>query len=378
MLPASSLDLLYPVLADSPDYSGITDGKRWAAIRNCAGAFGVAPLIAYAARQHLAGEERMWCDRVLVESWRRYQRMLGQLQDLTTEFEADQIPVIALKGPLLARRYYNPPFLRKPSLDLDFAVADHHLERAVRALQRAGYTPDAPLNRARLDSHHVEMSHPSRPPVELHFRLTHRALGIPVEEFFERAMRSDLPDGRQILILGPADQLLHLMLHFAQSRFGTVFHLCEIRRAWQSATAEVRQEAIRRASHHRYNGVLRMMEVAFRCRWNEPFLPPGTTVPGTWLNWRLNTELYRRFERFSLPGRRIGVGDRMFARWLDFQITDTPVEALKAFLFFGRTALLNFTDKRSWRLLRPIRFAPGRFDPPVAEQPLKDVSRRVN
>jgi hypothetical protein len=285
--------------------------------------------------------------------------MLRHLEFLLRLFNSERIPAISLKGPLLARRYYSPPFLRKPSLDLDLAVTEDDLERACCVLINAGYKLKMSIRDARLQAHHVELSHPSRPNVELHFRLSHRALGTPVREFFDRAVSCRLPSGQEALILSRADQLLHLVLHLAQSRFGTLFHLCEIRRVCRAEPLDVRTEAIARAAEHHHCGAVRMMDIAFRARFNEPFIPPDAVVPKTWLNWRLTPKLYLAFERWSAPGRPLSLTARLQARWLDFQLKDGPADALRLAAFFVRTALHYFPDRRAWGTPKHLRFGPN-------------------
>jgi hypothetical protein len=354
--PVSHIDLLVPLLADSPDLSVLAHAESWAAIKQHAGRYGVGALIAYAIRSHVTGDDRVWCDRVLAESWVRHERMLRHLETLVELFASKNIPVLCLKGPLLARRHYHPPFLRKPSLDLDLAVMEPDLPRACEALESIGYTRATSIGDAVREGHHLELNHPSRPHLELHFRLTHRTLGMRVDELFGRAVTINFPSGREAKILGAADQLLHLMLHLAQSRFGTLFHLYEIRKVCRAGSTEVTAEAIERAFAKRYCGVVRMMDIAFRARWNEPFIPAGVSVPKTWLNRRLTRELYREFEEFSLPGRQMSVADRMRARWLDFQLTDGPAEAWRAATFFLETARYSATRARLWKA-REIKFA---------------------
>jgi len=355
----SHIDLLTPLLSDPPHLAVLRDAQAWSTIKEHAARYGVAALVAYAVRPHVSGADRAWCDQVLVESWMRHDRMLRHLDYLLGVFAAEDIPVLCLKGPLLARRYHNPPFLRKASMDLDLAVMTKDLPRACDALAAVGYTLTTPIREALREYHHVELDHPSRPHLELHFRLSHRALGIPVEEMFDRAVASSIPGGREARVLGPADQLLHLILHLATSRFGTLFHLHEIRRVCRAEPAEVVVEAIRRAVRHHYGGVIRMMDAAFRSRWNESFIPAGAIVPKTWLNWRVTPKLYRAFEEFSLPGRRMSVTDRVRARWMDFQLTDRPTDALRAAIFFLETARYSVTRAAHWRA-REIRFTQGR------------------
>jgi hypothetical protein len=349
--------LLTSLLDEPPDLSVLRDGVAWEAIKENAGRFGVAPLVASVARSHVAGEERAWCDRVLVESWARHDRMLAQLEFVLGVLMREGIPTIALKGPLLAQRYYAPALLRKPSMDLDLAVAGVDLERACEVLSGVGYVLDMPIADAIRQTHHLELSHASRPRLEIHFRLTHRALGIPVEEFFERAIPWRLPNGQEALVLGAADQILHLVLHLAQSRFGTLFHLYEIRRVCAAEQESVRAEAVRRAVEHHYSGAFRMMDIAFRARWKEPFLPPGVELPRTWLNWRLTPELYGRFERWSLPGRRLSLFERLRARWMDFQLTDRASDGWRLGLYFFRTAFFYMWKSEAWRTTKRIRFA---------------------
>jgi hypothetical protein len=351
------IDLLVRLLADPPDLSILQDERSWNTVKQNSGRYGVAPLVAYTVRAHVSSAERAWCDRVLVESWARYDRMLRQLEDVLGLLSDAGVPAIALKGPLLAQRYYAPPFLRKPSMDLDLAVRAQDLGTACNALIGAGYQQDLPIDEAVAWSHHVTLSHPSRRRVELHFRLSHQTLGIPVDQFFERAVSCRLPRGLEARTLGPADQLLHLVLHLAQSRFGTLFHLYEIRRAFKAEPPEVRAEAIRRTVACHFCGALRMTDVAFRARLGEPFLPPEAGVPATWLNWRLNERLYRAFERWSVPDRELTLAARLWGRWLAFQITDQPSDALRSMKLLAQTARFQIA-RRAWGKIRNLTYGP--------------------
>jgi Uncharacterised nucleotidyltransferase len=355
------IDLLVSLLSEPPDLSLLQDESSWNRIKQHSGSYGVAPLVAYAVRSHLSPPERVWCDRVLVDSWARHDAMLRQLEYVLGLLTDKGIPAIALKGPLLARRYYEPAFLRKPSMDLDLAVTEQDLGAACNVLVGAGYQQNAPIGEALALSHHVTLSHPSRPRVELHFRLSHQTLGIPVDQLFERTIPCRLPAGPEARVLGPADQLLHLVLHLAQSRFGTLFHLYEIRRAFNAESPAVRAEALQRAVDHRFCGALRMMDVAFRTRLGEPFLPPGASIPSTWLNWRLNENLYRSFELWSVPGRQLNLAARLWGRWLEFQITDAPSDALRSMKLLAQTARFQISS-RAWGTMKNLTYAPTSGD----------------
>jgi hypothetical protein len=357
------IDVLIPLLADPPDLSILQDAECWQTVKDQSGRYGVAALIAYAARSHVSPAERAWCDRVLTECWVRHERMLRHLEFVLSLLSAEGVPAIALKGPLLAQRYYTPAFLRKPSGDLDLAVTERDLENACNALVKIGYTLDAPIDEAKRISHHVALSHSSRARVELHFRLSHQTSGMPVDQFFARAVPSRLPGGLEAQVLGPADQLLHLILHLAQSRFGTLFHLCEIRRVCGAEPIGVRLEAIQRAVDHRFCGALRMVDLAFRAHWSEAFLPPEVVVPKTWLSWRLNEKLYREFERWSEPDRELTLSARLWGRWLEFQITDGPSDAIRSLKLFAEMARFQMV-RGSWGKAKDLTYGPTFGDTP--------------
>jgi hypothetical protein len=356
-MPSTPIDLLIPLLADPPDLSALQDDARWNVIKDNAGRYGVAALVAYNARSHVSQAERVWCDRVLTECWVRHERMLWNLESVLGLLSAEGIPSIALKGPLLAQRYYTPPFLRKPSVDLDLAVTEHDLESACNALIKIGYTLDEPINEAKGINHHVALSHASRARLELHFRLSHQTLGIPVDQFFCRTVSSRLPGGLEAQVLGPADQLLHLILHLAHSRFGTLFHLYEIRRVCRAEPMSVRVEAVRKAIDHHFCGALRMVDLAFRVHWDEPFLPPEVVVPKTWLNGRLTEKLYAEFERWSEPDRELTLAARLWGRWLEFQITDAPSDAIRSLKLLAQTARFQIA-KGAWGKVKDHTYGP--------------------
>jgi len=353
----SPVGLLVPMLADPPDLSVLQDDARWNIIKDNAGRYGVAALVAYNARSHVSPAERVWCDRVLTECWVRHERMLWNLESVLGLLATEGIPAIALKGPLLAQRHYSPAFLRKPSVDLDLAVTEQDLERACEALIKVGYTLDAPIAKAKRISHHVALSHSSRARLELHFKLSHQTLGIPVDQFFARAVSSRLPSGMEAQVLGPADQLLHLILHLAHSRFGTLFHLHEIRRVCSAEPIGVRVEAVQRAVDHRFCGALRMVDLAFRAHWGEPFLPSEVAVPKTWLNWRLNEKLYADFESWSEPDRELTLAARLWGRWLEFQITDTPSDAVRSLKLLAQTARFRIATG-AWGKVKDLTYGP--------------------
>jgi hypothetical protein len=319
----------------------------------------VAPLIAYVARPHVTGEERAWCDKVLTQSWASYERSLHHLSWAVGVLEGEGIRALSLKGPLLAQRYYDPPFLRKPSIDLDLAVRDEDLERACAAFVREGYTPDAPLRWARRLSHHLVLRHSSVRTIELHFRLSQGAMGIPVGEFFERAIPCELSGGRVVWVLSPPDELLQLILHAVNDRFATLFHLYEVRRIWQSMPPDIRREAVKRGVDHHFAGVLRLVDIAFRSLWEDGLSAPGMKLPKTWLDRFVNEALYQSFAEWWSPPKPLSLSNRLRGRWLDFQLTDRPADAFRMAQGLALAAWFGLREGR-WRTAKIPRFATAR------------------
>jgi hypothetical protein len=323
------LDLLTNLLSDRPDFSLLEDAESWALIKESARRHGLRPLIAWIALPHAGGEKRAWCEQILVRSRERHLSNLRSLCEINAALDKRGIRAVSMKGPLLARRYYSPPFLRKPSTDLDLAVAESDLERALNALTGLGFKLDINVHESRTRSHHLELSHPTLPKVELHFRLSHGAFGIPVDGFIERAHRHELPGGPALWVLNPADELFHLVLHRAYGRFATLFHLYEIKKIVQAVSPSVVNDAIQTAKTHHFLGAFLLTDVALRTRWETSLLPLDNAGGRTWLQFRINPGLYRSFETFSDPNRQLTLSTRLHRRWIDLQITDGPTDALR-------------------------------------------------
>ena len=345
-----ALSLVIRLLSETPDLGVLAEPEAWSLIKAHSSLLGVAPLVAYTARSHVTRPEREWCDAVLTRSWSRHAASLNHLQEVLGVLNEEGIQTLSLKGPLLAQRCYDPPFLRRPSGDLDIAVRQKDLKDACEALRRAGYLQDMRGVDALACSHHVVLTHPARPPVELHFRLSHGPLGIRVDEFFDRSVLCRFPGGTA-RVLGPADEVLQLVLHLAKDRFKPIFHLCEIRRLWGMAPPLVREEVVSRAAEHHFLGVVAMMDIAFRLRWDQPFLPPDFPRQKTWLHRRIDADLYEAFENWYRPDKDHTLGERVQARWLQFQLTDRPLDAFRLVNLMARIAWFE-ARQRGWRAIQ--------------------------
>lgn len=143
------------------------------------------------------------------------------------------IPVVPLKGPVLAQELYGSVGLRQ-FRDLDLLVASADLPAATAALVASGYVPAhaAPEPQGARElrgAHHCEFVGRSGANVELHHRLTSPigrfVLGMPeVERELERTTFSGLP----VTVLRPEALLVYLCIHGASHAWERLEWICGV------------------------------------------------------------------------------------------------------------------------------------------------------
>jgi putative nucleotidyltransferase-like protein len=171
------------------------------------------PQLSDALRQtalHRIALEELWYEHVE----RGLRRAISVVTDAGVE-------VCALKGPVLARRLYSPPAVRY-SVDVDLLVRPDDLAAALEAFAAAGYVAESGATAEYLlkYSHHVELSRPGEPPIELHFR-AYAGFGseLSADVLLARAQRFDLGDGLSVLVPPPEEEFVYLAAHAAGHSF---------------------------------------------------------------------------------------------------------------------------------------------------------------
>lgn len=149
----------------------------------------------------------------------RYATIAARLGEIGTALGRAGIPVIALKGAVLASNVYRNPGFR-PMRDVDLLVRRDDLPAADRLIRDAGYAPNESWRSAEwyaTKHHHLAPldAVDGSVSVELHHEITKRGSArVPVDELWTRA-RSIEVGAAHVLALAPADFLLHLCLHLA-------------------------------------------------------------------------------------------------------------------------------------------------------------------
>jgi hypothetical protein len=147
--------------------------------------------------------------------------LYGELSRIAPLLQAEQIPVIALKGMHLAQTVYRHIALRQ-MIDIDILVPPALAPRAWELLVSHGYQ-NLPGHTAACDVHIKQQHHlarltrPGVAAVEIHWSLIHpnqnESLDLEdIQGIWDRAKPIHL-GSRQLLSLSPEDLLLHLCLH---------------------------------------------------------------------------------------------------------------------------------------------------------------------
>jgi Uncharacterised nucleotidyltransferase len=154
--------------------------------------------------------------------------LFAELDRLLAAFEQSRIPIIPLKGVVIARLIYKDIGLR-PMSDIDVLVKRSDISRAMELMPALGYRQHGKENLIQLldKRHHVVyLNLSSRIPLEIHWDIDsqdHPALIRPtisnlMEIWWARA-RGPSSDYRVVSYLHPIDLICHLSTHFFKHRF---------------------------------------------------------------------------------------------------------------------------------------------------------------
>jgi hypothetical protein len=161
----------------------------------------------------------------------RCRELVETLHRLTDRFAAGGIDSAPYKGPALAEEIFGDASLRQAG-DLDILVRQADAARAVRVMVAEGYQPHAGIHgQVRFDlraMYHLEFSHPSRPPVELHWRFGDD-VDFPVDwdAWWSRLVSREIA-GRPMRVLPPEEMLVALCVHGAKDLWKRLILVADI------------------------------------------------------------------------------------------------------------------------------------------------------
>ncbi|MBE7472442.1 MAG: nucleotidyltransferase family protein [Anaerolineales bacterium] len=211
---------LNPAEAQNPHWSA----AAWQTFQFASRVHGVAPLlhIPLAAASWLDESTRSWLDEQYQLNSQRLTRMQTELQEILALFNRRHIPLLPLKGSILAPLYYPDPGLR-PMADLDVLIHPADFAASARLLAELGYRQETvhwkhtefckPDNRQVVST---SGEHPDNPrKLELHLRCR-ETFGGPTVELTGLMWANAAPGtllGQPALLPRPEALWLHLLVH---------------------------------------------------------------------------------------------------------------------------------------------------------------------
>ena len=209
------------------------DPAAWQALIDTAGIHGVLGVISHhpTFAEHLPNAFRPALDRRRAVEAMWHEQQMAVLLDAVRVLHAADIAPCVLKGLPLAARLYPDPSVR-PSVDVDLLVRPADLDRAVRALSKAGYRGDSTVAAAylRQRAHHLRFAKPHMPTVELHFH-AYSGFGvvIPAAMLMDRAVEHRVVNTLDVLVPAPEDEVIYLAVHAAGHSFIRLLWLYDLK-----------------------------------------------------------------------------------------------------------------------------------------------------
>jgi hypothetical protein len=188
----------------------------------------------------LAGPSAPAAFGAAVETETEVARKAGSLLELVTlgvarALEANGVPNVPLKGPMLARELHGDVAMRR-SHDVDVLVAAGQLERATQIVCGLGWRVESGTDDAVL---HVRLVHPSDlPDVELHWRVHWYET-----DFGARAVDRSRLGPQGVRRLSGLDLLAALLLFHARDGFAGLRHPTDVA-AWWDARPPATESAL--------------------------------------------------------------------------------------------------------------------------------------
>ncbi len=159
----------------------------------------------------------------------------GELIKLVRLFEANGIPALPFKGPVLSLLAYRTLGLRDYG-DLDILVRPQDVLRTQRLLIVHGYHLITPASDSQTEPHFsprnkdlIFASVDGRVRVELHWRLTGKHFDFPLDldSLWERLDEVSLA-GTMVRTLAPEDLLLYLCMHGSRHGWERLLWICDV------------------------------------------------------------------------------------------------------------------------------------------------------
>lgn len=198
------------------------------------------------------------------------------LVKVTEAFDKENIPLISLKGPVLAKLLHGD-LAGKASIDLDIFIREDQFEHAVKLLCSLGFQPlkfsgelNQPQRQYLLNHfHHLGFYHPEeKVPLELHWHLNTNKylLKFKFDDLYARSV--SIPVGGQLVrIFSPSDLAIFLMVHgsyHAWARLDWLFEFSLALRKYSGSFREIEEECKKRGLDRLFSFSTRLSNLVFQ------------------------------------------------------------------------------------------------------------------
>jgi hypothetical protein len=191
------------------------------------------------------------------------------LVKVAAAFDTDTIPMLALKGPALAKVLYDN-IAMKSSIDLDILIDEQHWEKAVAILRKAGFIRAKyrhELNQPQIrylkkHFHHQAFFHPQdKVMLEMHWQLNTNKYLLPYsfDELYNNALTVNFGN-HNIKTIDPQRAVIYLMIHGAYHAWARLDWLYEFSRLTHNGQLQL-GEIVGESKRH---GLENLLSMSFR------------------------------------------------------------------------------------------------------------------
>ncbi len=213
----------------------IDSGVDWKYLLELAQVHGISPLIANSfivsdTIKQIPQPYSVSLKNNYYNNLRRNILLSGELVGVLSAFNRHCIPVITLKGIVLAEQLYGNLGLRSVA-DIDILVNAENLASAHSLLTELGYRQSPATEELDHPFHEVPYAKNGQLPfsIELHRELENPELvTIPYDELWGKTQKLEIQDAAT-MVLSPEDTFLYLANNFAKQNEGVLKYLCDIR-----------------------------------------------------------------------------------------------------------------------------------------------------
>ena len=203
-----------------PDALSALSDSEWADMLSLAAMQRIAPLLWHRIKQKKL--EKLVPARValrladaLLRNTLNNLRLNAEMASVLDALEVESIPLIPLKGIVLANTVYKNAGLREMN-DIDVLAHPGDLRRIIEILTGMGYGPAHPIDVewGVENLHHLPAMIKGNIKLEVHWTITHpnATYNVAPDGLWERSLPARIA-GRKTLVFSAEDMLLHLCLH---------------------------------------------------------------------------------------------------------------------------------------------------------------------